>query len=391
MGTLRVLYLACVVIISSSVIIILCNFSTHIVIAISPAFPRQEVTDADDDWIYYNATSLGKNTKVVHEQQIINITGNSTGNIRSVTYLSDSKTLNFTYWLTSPFKNEPPPGHVVSYLAYIDADSNKATGWNGIDYVSEIAFDNKTKNWKSTLGELSNSGYRLIEINKNFTGFDKSGNGSYLFLSLKLGSMNYPNQYRIIFLEKDWGTNKWTHEPFRVIDVVNTIYIPPLKFSISTIPNLVQLAPGHRDIIELSLKSRSNSSFGPVPPKINFYAKNEPDGVVLSFNPTQTFLSSDGSVTTEMGVDTLPSLTPRSYTARILGNVTFPPEVFGNPAVNVSVNSNMPIVLMGWTDQLREFTSIWFNPLSGIITATISIVTAIIGIGIGRRSKLQDR
>ena len=87
---------------------------------------------------------------------------------------------------------------------------------------------------------------------------------TYLFLSLNLSAMNFPEQYRIIFLEKDPIINKYTHTRFPVVDYVNAIHIPSPKFIMSSSSNSVELIPGDKKIIEIRLKSINPSTIANV-------------------------------------------------------------------------------------------------------------------------------
>ena len=258
------------------------------------SFSYQEVKDGDNDLLPYNETNLAKSNEVISDEKIRKLTGSSIGNIHSVSYVSDGKTLGVTYWLTAPFKNGIPAGHFPSYFAYIDADSNNQTGWNGIDYISEIAFDNNTRNWKNTLGKLC----QMLDIDcwkqKILLASIKVA-VEHTFFCLNLSAMNFPEQYRIIFLEKDRIINKYTHTRFPVVDYVNAIHIPSPKFIMSSSSNSVELIPGDKKIIEIRLKSINPSTIANVQPQINFYPKNEPQGIRLSFQPNKTYLFPEGS------------------------------------------------------------------------------------------------
>jgi hypothetical protein len=366
-----------------TIIMLLSTSFTYTVVAISPSFSYQEVKDGDNDSLPYNETNLAKSNEVISDEKIRKLTGSSIGNIHSVSYVSDGKTLGVTYWLTAPFKNEIPAGHFPSYFAYIDADSNNQTGWNGIDYISEIAFDNNTRNWKNTLGAVSDVGYRLLET-KNFTGFDKSGGGTYLFLSLNLSAMNFPEQYRIIFLEKDPIINKYTHTRFPVVDYVNAVHIPSPKFIMSSSSNSVELIPGDKKIIEIRLKSINPSTIANVQPQINFYPKNEPQGIRLSFQPNKTYLFPEGS-SSELTIDPLQTLIPRTYTIPVFAKVTLPSEFFGNPTASMIVNSNLTATAIDWSQRIQQLASSW-NPVISFIAAIVALITGAVGFIIGKKT-----
>jgi hypothetical protein len=369
------------------IVILSLYFNPKLIYAASPAFSRQEINDANDDWLPFNSTTLANNQDVISNDRIINITGSSPGNIRSVSYISDGKTLNVTYWLTSSFEKIPST-HFPSYIAYIDADSNIGTGWNGIDYISEIKFDNKTKTWKSAFGELSYAGgYRSLKKIENFSGYDKEHSSSYVFLSLDLGLMDFPEQYRIIFLETDLSKNKYTSLEFQAVDYVNTAYIPAPKFIISTSPDSVSLVPGQKKTIEMKIKALNLIPSSSIQPKISFYNRQGPDnGIVLSFRPDQIYLQPDSSASSELTVDTIPSLLPHTYTVPLSATITFPSEFSGNPSVNITRYSNLTATVLDWSQRIKDLATDWINPISSIFAALIGVAGGTIGLILGKRS-----
>ena len=209
--------------------------------ASSPSFIRQEVKDNDDDWIYYDVYGASKKAKLYTEEYIRNLTGSSIGNIHSVSYMSDGKTLNATFWLTSPFVGRAIQNlnHSIQYSIYIDADSNQLTGWNGgIDYIETLGWNNSSGTWQSILEEKKSDtfeGYRVLR-ESNYTHFDKDP--YYISMSVDLSALNYPNQYRVVFLAEDFLTKKTDRTNIiKVSDYVNTVHIPTPKLRLSTSPS----------------------------------------------------------------------------------------------------------------------------------------------------------
>ncbi len=98
----------------------------------------------------------------------------------------------------------------------------------------------------------------------------------------------------------------------------------------SSSSNSVELIPGDKKIIEIRLKSINPSTIANVQPQINFYPKNEPQGIRLSFQPNKTYLFPEGS-SSELTIDPLQTLIPRTYTIPVFAKVTLPSEFFGNP------------------------------------------------------------
>ncbi len=72
--------------------------------AISPK-ERGEIQDNSDDWYFYGISNGSKNKLHVLESNITKDYGLLPGNINSVSYISDGKTLNITIWLSEGNKD----------------------------------------------------------------------------------------------------------------------------------------------------------------------------------------------------------------------------------------------------------------------------------------------
>jgi hypothetical protein len=84
----------------------------------SPSFVRQEIIDASNDWFFWKGSNKSQDVYshdgiLVDVEKAKDMSGCKTGkefispDIRSVSYISDGKTLNASVWLTSNFE-EPP-------------------------------------------------------------------------------------------------------------------------------------------------------------------------------------------------------------------------------------------------------------------------------------------
>ena len=107
-------------------------------LAAPPSFSRQEVLGYSGNWFDNLSGKFVTN-------------GPDYIDIRSVNYFSDGISLNATIWLAE-FEPIPPPDYKnVNYGMYIDADFNKNTGVQGIDYKVEISWDKKNQTWTKNL------------------------------------------------------------------------------------------------------------------------------------------------------------------------------------------------------------------------------------------------
>ncbi len=369
---------------------ILLNVNQYNILALSPSFIRQEINDNNDDWYFHDIHYGGKNNISYPEATIAKITQKSIGNIDSVTYISDGKHLNITFWLTSFFPKDLPPNHQAAFLVYIDIDADSKTGWNGIDYINRIDYSKKEKLWKSVFYEKkseTNSGVKYLSINRNYTDF--SMGGQYASITLDLETMNYPQQYRIVFLMEDVIREK--EKIKKLIDFVNTVYIPPLKFIISTSNEPINIIKGEEKHIELQLKSVNPvKSIDALQPKALLYTDNKLTKMKLSFNPNPIDFSVHGIGISDLTVKVPNNLSAGLYTEQIVSNISFPFEFLGNPSETKIIYSNMSVLVadpIPFDKQLEHFFSNWVANISTIILTIISIASGLIGLGVGKKLK----
>ena len=111
------------------VIIILDPFQKAI--ASSPSFKLQQLINENHRWVQ----TYGKSAA--------HLKSNYT-DILVVDYISNGKTLNATFWLSSGFDNFSAftynqPFRKITYGMLINVDSNTKTGYNGADYDFYVA------------------------------------------------------------------------------------------------------------------------------------------------------------------------------------------------------------------------------------------------------------
>ena len=94
--------------------------------------------------------------------------------ILAVDYVSNGKTLNATFWLTSGFDKSSTssiynqPLRKTTYGMLINVDSNTKTGYNGADYDFDV--EAVAGNLSAYLYQLSSTGgYRLVDSKINFS------------------------------------------------------------------------------------------------------------------------------------------------------------------------------------------------------------------------------
>src|SRR5262249_43694249 len=124
----------------------------------SPSFELQQLINENHHWVQTYGKSAAQ------------LKSNYT-DILAVDYMSNGKTLNATFWLTSGFDNFSAsrfsePFRKVTYGMLINVDSNTKTGYNGADY--DFYVESVAGNLSAYLYQLSSTGgYRIVgsEIN----------------------------------------------------------------------------------------------------------------------------------------------------------------------------------------------------------------------------------
>jgi hypothetical protein len=295
----------CLALIVFVTLIFLIAYIPHKIFAISPAFPGQEITDDQKDWI--NMTNKEPSSK-----------GDRSTDILAADYFSDGNILNATLWLYFPFKDHPTNYNQINYGMFIDADFNKNTGYGGLDYLFEIGWRNNTKTWTQTLWALSPTGeQKTIDIKHNYTGFFEKGK-AYVVLPLNLSLVHYPTKYKVTFYAE---VKKGNDDSF-ITDFTRTVAIPPLELAISTSPTSLTLRPGDNKTIELKI----NSTKGFEPIVFLSTAKNQSGDIKSDIKFNKLRIPSYGVATTPVTIAASEGAASRPYTLFIFANSTFPSE-----------------------------------------------------------------
>lgn len=151
--------------------------------------------------------------------------------IRIVNYISDGRILNSTIWHSSPF--DPNNSNNLSYGILVDADSNKKTGYQGIDYKMELTWKNGS--WYRILSELSSRGQQRILENSSFLDLHNTKK-AYIDLSLDLNSINLPAEY-------DVSSYAQRKASYTLLDISSWIHLPPADFELYLRENAIILRP----------------------------------------------------------------------------------------------------------------------------------------------------
>jgi len=217
--------------------------------AIPPFFSRQEIADASFDGYDIN---LDNN---VIKKAYYNDTESELPDLRYIDYFSDGRLLNATLWLNKAFQNTPAIDTDFHYGMLIDADSNSATGLEGVDYQVDILFDTITKKWVKYLFDHSTiSRHRTLALENYTSFFEKSNN--FVSLSVNLDSLSSPNKYKVMFYAYVYQQDT----AHFITDFSNWVDIPPPTYYILTSQNPLQLRAGDTKTIGAQLKSTTGSA-----------------------------------------------------------------------------------------------------------------------------------
>ncbi|MBM3910422.1 MAG: hypothetical protein FJ356_02090 [Thaumarchaeota archaeon] len=264
----------------------------------SGSFTRQELIDNAEDW-------RDENSKWYE--------GDAYTDLNTITYLSDGKNFNATFWLTGTFFAKPPRD-MVKYGILIDADANSKTGLFGFDYSTEIKWDGSS--WTKTFEERTRYNFvRILNIEKNFTDFYDVG-GKTVRLSFDLESIGSPEQYSVVFYTSE---DKEIDGAIKTLNDVSALAnIPPPEFFITTLPESIILKQGEEKRIQVQVKSTTGFQ-----PQVNFIALPISD-ITLNFTSNELLVPSFG--VTSMPIDIIASekAEPGTRMLIIKANATFP-------------------------------------------------------------------
>jgi hypothetical protein len=316
-------------------------------LAISPSFVRQEITDEanNDGWNYLE----GRFTM-----------GHKYADLSSISYSSNGGFLNATLFFHHPITYRPLTVNYTAYGMLIDIDSDYNTGWQGYDYMLKISWENKTKNWTYLLQEWSSdSTTRVLENKSNFTSFLDDKESKYVYLSLDLQKINFPDKYLVVFFTdydfQDGGVK------YEISDFSNAARIPPPQIVVSTSPNAISLRPGEKKSVEVEVNSSTT-----VFESHAIFSTNKIDGLRTDFTPTESEIPQVGIATSHLNIKAAADSVPNPYTLLIFVNISFPTQYVGGQTDPVKVinqkiqgHSTLPITLLPPPTLEEQFTKFW--------------------------------
>jgi len=289
---------------------------------------------------------------------------NNLSHLDGVSYVSDGKFLNLTLWLSSPFENQPSD-HKPIYGVLIDIDANPNTGWQGVDYLFQVGWNNKTNNWVYEAEEWSsNKQARIFNEKDNYTGFFGKGgiigntpdnyNNKYVHLSLDLDEIGpFSQGSAVFFIEYDFEKGE------RIADFTNWVPIPPPKFDIVPSPSNVAIGPLDNKIVQVEIVSNTS-----LPSKVLLNAE-QPAGIRLNFpnREKEIYVPPYGIGRTYLSIYNMQNSNLNASKLQISAEIGFPnptPQYF-----NFLGNKNIEV---GSAKQIqRAYLSLSFLPPASLI------------------------
>jgi hypothetical protein len=376
-------------------------------LATAPSFSRQEVLGHSVNWF-----------DMYNNRPVTDGTSYSYVDIKSVNYFSDGRTLNATIWLAD-FQPIPPPDHEnVNYGMYFDADFNKNTGVQGIDYKVEVSWDKKNQTWTRVFEEWGTNMATPKTLSKPEPAMNFYENGSsYVTLSADLDAIISPDKYRVVFYAEVIDSierNTW------IVDATNWVSIPPPEIIVSVLPSSMNLRQGDKSTVEVTVNSTTDSGLlVELFPQELSLAGNDKRDFDLEFELEELNISPYGIAASPLHINAFDHTDVSPHTIVIMANSSMPAEsLFFTQAENEQksnnnnnnndneedVNSLLPsyvtdetnvkqstfLVEVGkWdlNDQFNAFIDQWFTPLTAVYTTITGIISGILGWIYGRRQK----
>lgn len=359
--TLPFIFLLMILLVGVSYHIITVYYSDIVVISAayassssSPPFVRQEVKDSTRDGWDHSETEFTSSHNFT--------------DIIAISYSSDGRFLNATFFLQTPFV-ESPSNSFTAYGMLIDADSDYNSGWQGYDYMARISWDSNTNSWYYLLQEWSSvSITRVLEEKPNIAGFfDTQDQNRYVHIFLDLDKISSPKAYRILFFtDYDFQQGNQYHE---ISDYSNVVHIPPPDFTISTTPNSVSLRPGEQKTVEVQI----NSSTPVFRPHV-VLSTNNITNLESFFTPSERDIPPIGIATSLLNIKASENALPSPHTLQIFANLSFPTQYIGGQSPirtiiseNITENSNLAITILeplSFAEKFRDFWSTYGDLVS---------------------------
>ncbi|HSF50013.1 MAG TPA: hypothetical protein VLA74_04555 [Nitrososphaeraceae archaeon] len=321
----------------------------HIFAAPSPSFERQEITDVDKDWIFWNPDSeedriyLQDNTQksipVAKNETHCKLDVEFSPQIKSVSYMSNGNRLNATMWMSSDliepvleknrlnkdnFEKEVriPLWKKIKFTISVDINSifNQ-----GIDYRIELVnerINTTSSKWFEILYEISADGTEREVSRKSFDKFPFM-NKNFVDFSIDLNKLSNPKIYKILLYVTDLYVNNG--KLCRMVDTTSWIVSPPPNFNIFVSDNPINMKPGEQKDLVVTIKGNTG-----LQAEAELYVNKTDPSVSLSFPLSNKAIVSsltNGSSTLHLNVSDSEFKSSKRVVFPIVANISFAPTI----------------------------------------------------------------
>jgi hypothetical protein len=286
--------------------------------------------------------------------------------IESVSYFSDGKAFNATFWLPSEFINNPSE-YISAYSIVIDVDSDNKTGSHhgqgGADYTINVTWNPTTKKWEKIFTENSESETsRILNKSDNYVNFFGR---DYMTMSADLDAIGSPDQFLVTFevsyefLSPDertlLGGNNW------VTDILPWVSIPEPEFVTTLSPSTLTIKPGENKIVEVIIDSNVN-----LKSIAALYTENRTGSIESSFAPPEVTIPPNGIGSSYLYLEASDDAPPQTLTFRIYQSLSFPATylTYENATTNIGTYLTVTLQDYPFSEKFKDFWSAYGDAIS---------------------------
>lgn len=358
------------------------------VFAVSSSFERQEITDIDNDWIFWSPdVSEDKINLQDNSLQSIPVAKNETDcklglefspQIKSISYSSNSNILNTTMWLSSDLidstllknrlnkenfeKTTPLPlWKKMKFTVAIDINSlfNQGTDYR-IELVNE-RINSTIQKWVEIIYEISANGEKK-EISKKL--FDEFPfiNKNFIEFSIDLNKISNPKDYKILFYVTDIYVKNG--KLCRMVDSTNWILSPPPNFNLLISDNPINTNPGEENDIFVTIEGNTA-----LQAEAELFVNRTDPSITISFpisNKTIISPLTNGSSVLHLNVSDSYFKTLKRLIFPIIANISFAPTItnkggdtfYNNKTTFLSETADLTVNIEDFLQTMKRLKSI---------------------------------
>jgi hypothetical protein len=297
--------------------------------------------------------------------------------------------------------------HKTGRTIVMSIDVNSGYDFRGEDYRVILNWNPTIRNWtkevqesKSSIGKDSTLGsgeYITLEKKENYAGFFNKEK-EYLKLSMDLSTINFPDQYSLVFFVTDSYSNRNSTCSIDLFDMSDEVHIPPPDFSFIVSPSSISLRPGEEGKMELQIKN-NNAKLNS---HIELSTHNISKELDVKFIPNKISVPPSGLSTSILHLKARENASDHPYTFPITSNITFPSQLINyltkekynnSEGARMLEHSDVTVTVLprlSLQEQFNDFITGWFNPITSTFTTLVTIITGIIGWRIWKIKKKKE-